>query len=146
MLCKIRSTDLANNLNIQVPFKKFEQSSLQQVPRVGSPCTICFARSSCSAENVCTLASLGISLPSQGTAYKAKGQEIKRLPRASEARPALLRPLKINLLDSQGLFYFMPLYHSAEFLQRVGLTSQSPCVLSSHQLTLNDQMVQMAWQ
>lgn len=144
MLCKISSTDLANNLNIQVPFQKFEQSSLQQVPRAGSPCTIRFAGSSCSAENVCTLASLGISLPSQSTERKVR--KLKDCPRASEALPALLRALKLNLLDSQGLFYFMPLYHFAEFLQRVGPTSLSPCVLSSHQLTLTDQMVQMAWQ
>ena len=49
-----------------------------------------FAGRSCSAENVCTLASLGISLPAQHSAHLAERQEIKRLPRASEARPAWL--------------------------------------------------------
>ena len=73
------------------PFRN-EQSSLQQVPGAGSPGPTGFAGRSRSAENVCTLASLGISLPAQRSAHRAKGQEIKRLPRASEARPAWLRP------------------------------------------------------
>lgn len=88
-------------------------------------------RKSCSAENACTLASLGISLPGQGTAHRAKGQEIKRLPKALELN--LLRSsffsLQLKPLDSQGLFYFMPFDYFADFLQCIGRTSRSPGVL-----------------
>lgn len=108
-----------------------------------------FAGISCSAENVCTLASLGISLPAQRSAHLAEGQEIKRLPRASEARPAWLETsfLWNSTLDSRGLFLLYALLALCWFpsVSWADFTV-TRCPLSSHQLTLNEQMVPMAWQ
>lgn len=86
------------------------QPSLQQVLRAGSPGPTGFVGRSCSAENVCTLASLGISLPAQRSARSAEGQEIKRLPRASEVRPAWLETFLWNsaLWIPKVCFYFVP--------------------------------------